>query len=106
MAAFGHHVIAAMMVIGNGRGSRAIDKRAAQRLQVGAENVGEVLIWTVYGSADRFIARPCMTVHGVVAMPVHLEAKSLELLRAQLPKGLTRTGRLPDDEKVVIESWQ
>ena len=42
-------VLAMTMIIGNGRGSRLIDARAAQRLQDGAENVGEVLVWTVYG---------------------------------------------------------
>jgi hypothetical protein len=105
-AAASHGVLAMTMIIGNGRGSRLIDARAAQRLQDGAENVGEVLVWTVYGSPDKFVARPCMTMQGVTPMPVHLEGATLEQLRAQLPKGLTRSDRLPDDNPVVIETWQ
>jgi len=100
------HVLAMTMIIGNGRGSRMIDARAAQRLQDGAENVGEVLVWTVYGSHEKFVARPCMTAHGVTPMPVHLEGTTLEQLRSQLPKGLTRCERLADDAPVVIETWQ
>ena len=106
LLAFGHVYFAAMMVIGNGRGSRLIDARAAQRLQDGAENVGEVLVWTVYGSGEKFVARPCMTVQGVTPMPVHLEGATLEQLRVQLPKGLTRFDRLPDDNAIVVETWQ
>lgn len=100
------HVLAMTMIIGNGRGSRLIDARAAQRLQDGAQNVGEVLLWTVYGSHEKFVARPCMTTHGVSPMPVHLEAATLEQLRAQLPKGLTSCDRLADDDPVVVETWQ
>jgi hypothetical protein len=100
------HVCAVTLVLGNGRGSRLIDARAAQRLQDGAENVGDVLVWTVYGSPGKFVARPCMTMQGVVPMPVHLEGMTLELLRAQLPKGLTRSDRLADDAAIVVETWQ
>ena len=100
------HMLAMTMIVGSGRGSRLIDARAAQRLQDGAGNVGEVLVWTVYGSPDKYVARPCMTAHGVIAMPVHLEGMTLELLRSQLPKGLTRFDRLPDDEPIVVETWQ
>lgn len=106
MFAAAGHVLAMTMIIGNGRGSRLIDARAAQRLQDGAENVGECLVWTVYGSPDKFVARPCMTAHGVVPMPVHLEGMTLDLLRAQLPKGLSRSDRLPTDEAIVVETWQ
>lgn len=100
------HLIAAVFVIGNGRGSKVIDARAAQRLQDGAEGVDEVLVWTVYGSPGKYVARPCMTTDGITPMPVHLEGPTLELLRAQLPKGLTRTDRQPDDDPVIVETWQ
>jgi hypothetical protein len=93
-------------IFGTGKGSRAITGKEAQRLQMGAEEVDETLVWTVYGSPNKFVARPCMTMDGVTPMPVHLEAPTLEELRALLPPGLTRTDRLPDDPPIVIETWQ
>jgi hypothetical protein len=101
-----HPVLCTLAILGTGKGSRKIGAKEAQRLQTGADNVGETLLWTVYGSPDRFIARPCMTLGGVTPMPVHLEARTLEQLRAQLPAGLTRTDRLPDDDPIVVETWQ
>jgi hypothetical protein len=100
------HVCVAMSILGSGKGSRRIDARAAQNLQNGADNVGEVLIWTVYRSPGRYVTRPCMTSGGITPMPVHLEAPTLEQPRAQLPAGLTRTDRLPDDDPRVVETWQ
>lgn len=99
-------VYATLSILGSGKGSRAIGAKEAQKLQMGSENVGETLLWTVYGSPDKFVARPCMTMGGVTPMPVHLEAPTLDQLRALLPAGLTRTDRLPDDDPVVIETWQ
>jgi hypothetical protein len=99
-------VLCTLAILGSGKGSRKISAKEAQRMQNGAELVGETLIWTVYGSPERFVARPCMTRGGITPMPVHLEAATLEQLRAQLPAGLTRTDRLPDDEPVVVETWQ
>jgi hypothetical protein len=101
-----HALFATVLVVWNGRGSRLIDARAAQRMQTGAEKVDETILWTVYGSPERFIARPCMTHGGITPMPVHLESPTLEGLRAQLPRGLTRTDRLPDDAPVLIETWE
>jgi hypothetical protein len=101
-----HHVLATVTILGSGKGSRKISAKAAQRMQSGADAVGETLIWTVYGSPERFVARPCMTLGGVTPMPVHLEAPTLEQLRAQLPAGLSWSDRLPDDDPVVVETWQ
>jgi hypothetical protein len=101
-----HHVLCTLAILGTGKGSRKISAKEAQRLQTGADHVGETLSWTVYGSPDRFVARPCMTLGGVTPMPVHLEARTLEALRVQLPAGLTRADRLPDDDPVVVETWQ
>jgi hypothetical protein len=99
-------VFATLSILGSGKGSRAISATAAQRMQTGADTVGETLVWTVYGSPDKFVARPCMTLGGVTPMPVHLEAPTLEQLRALLPAGLTWTDRLPDDDPRVVETWQ
>jgi hypothetical protein len=99
-------VVATLSILGTGKGSRKINAKAAQRLQMGAEHVGETLLWTVYGSPDKFVARPCMTLGGVTPMPVHLESRTLDGLRVQLPAGLTRTDRLPDDDPRVVETWQ
>jgi hypothetical protein len=103
-----HWVVYAMTfsIFATGKGSRAIGAKEAQKLQMGAEHVNETLVWTVYGSPDKFVARPCMTVGGTTPMPVHLEAPTLEELRALLPPGLTRADRLPDDPPVVVETWQ
>jgi hypothetical protein len=73
-----HGVFATIAILGSGKGSRRITAAAAQRMQTGADGVGETLIWTVYGSPTKFVARPCMTSGGVTAMPVHLEASTLE----------------------------
>lgn len=89
-----------------GKGSRAISAKEAQKLQMGVDNVNQTIMWTVYGSPDKFVARPCVTSDGFMPLPVHLEAPTLEALRALLPAGLTRTDRLPDDDPVVIETWQ
>jgi hypothetical protein len=101
-----HHVMATLAILGSGKGSRRLTPKAAQRLQLGADGVNETLIWTVYGSPEKFVARPCMTSGGITPMPVHLEAPTLEQLRAQLPSGLTWTDRLPDDDPIVVETWQ
>jgi hypothetical protein len=101
-----HGVFATITILGHGKGSRRINAAAAQRLQTGADGAGETLIWTVYGSPAKFVARPCMTSGGVTAMPVHLEASTLDQLRLMLPEGLTRTNRLPDDDPHVVETWQ
>lgn len=100
------HLVATISILATGRGSRRINATAAQRMQTGAEVSGETLVWTVYGSADKFVARPSMTLGGITPMPVHLEAPTLEGLRELLPPGLTRCDRLPDDPPVVIETWQ
>lgn len=100
------HVMASLGILATGRGSRRISASAAQRLQTGADGVRETLIWTVYGSPGKFVARPCMSIGGITPMPVHLEGETLEQLRSQLPTGLTRTDRLPDDDPVVVETWQ
>jgi hypothetical protein len=101
-----HHVFATFGILAMSGGSRPISAKAAQRMQDGADRVGETLLWTVYGSPERYVARPCMTLGGITPMPVHLEAPTLEQLRAQLPRGLTWTNRLPDDDPVVVETWQ
>jgi hypothetical protein len=101
-----HMVFATLGILASGKGSRVISATAAQRMQTGAETVGETLVWTVYGSPEKFVARPCMTLGGVTPMPVHLEAPTLDQLRALLPKGLARTDRLPDDDPHVVETWQ
>lgn len=98
-------VIATLAILGTGKGSRRIDAVAAQRMQIGADGSGELLMWTVYGSPGKFVARPCMTANGITPMPVHLEDFTLEGLRAQLPPGLTRSDRLPDDDPIVVETW-
>lgn len=98
-------VLATITILGTGKGSRKIDAMAAQRLQIGADGSGESLMWTVYGATPKFVARPCMTANGVTPMPVHLEDRTLEGLRAQLPAGLTRADRLADDDPVVVETW-
>lgn len=99
-------VFATLSIFATGKGSRAINASAAQRMQSGADAVGETLVWTVYGSPDKFVARPCMTLGGITPMPVHLEAPTLEQLRAQLPSGLSWSDRLPDDDPHVVETWQ
>lgn len=101
-----HALVATIAVVWNGRGSRRIDAEAALRLQVGAEKVGERPLWVVYRSAPRFVARPCMTLDGISPIPCHLEDFTLEGLRSQLPRGLTRAERQPADEPAVIETWQ
>lgn len=95
-----------LSIFGLYKGSRKIEATPARRMQWGAEYVGETLIWTVYGSPGQFIARPCMTLDGITPIPVHLEAPTIEELRDQLPPGLTRTDRRPEDDPTVIETWQ
>jgi hypothetical protein len=105
-ASLQHMVFAALGILSSSKGSVPITAREAQHLQMGSENASTTLIWTVYGSPDKFVARPCYTLGGIMPIPVHLEAPTLEQLRALLPKGLTRTDRLPDDDPHVIETWQ
>jgi hypothetical protein len=90
---------------------RVIDAAMAQRTQDTANRHNVLLLWTVtWGTADfgeRFVARPQIVVAalGPQYMRVHLEAESLDELRAQLPRGLTRLAPEPGDDTVIVEVW-
>lgn len=68
-------------------------------------------LWTVYDHPtdfpDGFIARlwrvgennrPCATDRVCIGA-------TLDAVRAQLPPGLHRMSRMPDDDSVIVETW-
>ena len=67
-------------------------------------------MWVVYDHPrdhpDGFIARRWLvTGEGGVATPVTRTAATLDLLRAQLRRGLVRMQRHPDDDTKIVEIW-
>lgn len=69
-------------------------------------DAGQVVMWVVYDSpADlpgRFVARKWS---GPVPTEHIRQAKTLEWLRQQLPIGLSRIERQPDDDDKIVEVW-
>ena len=94
------------MLNGNNRDTR-IDKDTARDIHERA--AGHGILWAVYrypsDYPDKFVARPFKTLGCVRALPVHLEADTLEALRALLPLDLMRLERIADDDPVIIETW-
>jgi hypothetical protein len=67
-------------------------------------------IWTIYDHPsdfpDCFIARMSLvSVDGLVPTREIITAATLEELRSQLPGGLYRLNRHPDDDPVIVEVW-
>lgn len=92
------------------RASRLIDSDAAQALQANAVATGDLLVWTVYkfpaDLPDYYVGRPHVTNNkGVEALPCHLQALTLDGLRAQLPTDLHRLDRQDEDEPQIVEVW-
>lgn len=89
---------------------REIDRETATRLHAQTRRENEMLHWVVcHGTADygdQYVARPHLVRAGsVAALFCHLAANTLDQLRAQLPAGLYRIARHPDDDPVIVETW-
>lgn len=73
--------------------------------------IGEPLaVWTVFDHPDDypdvFIARKWLIVAGVaVATDDTLIGPDLESVRVQIPAGLHRFPRAPEDDLNIVESW-
>jgi len=87
--------------------STVITAATAARIQYDALRRGELPIWTVYERPSDhpalYVARPFIAGQG--ALPLHLEGRSLNHVREQLPEGLYRQPRQPGDDPVIVEVW-
>lgn len=59
---------------------------------------------------DEFVARRWRIRRGLdMALadlgPPNIRGETLNEVRRQLPAGLVRLGRLPDDDPVIVETW-
>jgi phage terminase Nu1 subunit (DNA packaging protein) len=84
----------------------------AQQFQFEQTERGVMVIWTItWNTSDyprKAVARPHLVggeTLGPVAQYAMLLADSLDQLREQLPAGLTKMARDPNDDPVIIEVW-
>ena len=103
------YIIADSLVMSAAEAQALHDRVAAIALEHGDE---AKLIWTLYRFPEdardaMWLARPFVptVAEGAVAIRQHLEADTLEELRAQLPKGLQLLPRQEGDEPAVAEIW-
>jgi len=87
-----------------------IDQRLAEIIQRESRQRGMLAIWVVYWNTkdypDRAVVRPqCVDGDGIHILKQVLVGESLDAVRDQLPEGLTRMERHPDDELAIIEIW-
>jgi hypothetical protein len=69
-------------------------------------------IWVIYDHPsdfpDEFVARRWIIIpmrHCYMPTADFYTAKTLDDIRARLPKGLTRLPRQDDDDVVIVETW-
>jgi hypothetical protein len=88
---------------------RCIDASYALAVEGWAVDEDTILVWAVYEHPKDFselwIARPYRCNPIVEPLHVHLEAATVEELRAQLPPNLVRLPRSPNDEPQLVETW-
>jgi len=70
----------------------------------------DLTIWTIYRNPldfpDGFVTRPWLVGRGGVTRAGMAQvAGTLEDARAQVPPGLYRQERAPDDDPNIVESW-
>jgi len=87
-----------------------IDQRLAEIIQQESQQQGMLTIWAVFWNSadypDRAVIRPqCVDGAGIHILNQVLVGESLDAARDQLPEGLTRMERHPDDEPNLIEIW-
>lgn len=89
---------------------KQITPETAGELHQRYADCGHLLLWAIStGTRDygqKFIARPHFIRRGEhEPMGLHLEAASLDEIRAKIPAGMTRLPRDADDDPVIVESW-
>lgn len=88
--------------------SECMDPQRAIALQNHSRELGDLLIWTIYRSPSDFPGKTVVRPHSArrnAPLLHHMEAESVEALRAMLPPLLYRIGRAPSDDPVIVETW-
>lgn len=70
----------------------------------------QCVMWCVYDKPKDYpgfyVARPHIASRaGAHAIGFAISAVQLDDVRAAIPQGLTRIGRAPEDDPVIIETW-
>lgn len=69
----------------------------------------QLSMWVIYEKPldhpDQYVARRWVCDRDAKPTTDLLHAKSLELLRKQLPPGLSRINRAKTDHPIIVESW-
>jgi hypothetical protein len=69
----------------------------------------DLTIWTIYQAPrdfpEGYVVRPWTITRGGPAPGMAFTARSLEDARANVPPGLYRQDRAPDDDPAIVETW-
>jgi len=92
------------------QGDIIINQEHAEIIQQESRQQGMLAIWVVTWNTsdypDRAVVRPqCVDGDGVHILNQVVVGESLDAVRDQLPEGLTRMERHPDDDSKIIETW-
>jgi len=92
------------------QGDIIIDQQHAEAVQQDSQQRGMLAIWVVTWNTSDYphqaVIRPqCVDGDGIHILGQVLVGESLDAVRDQLPEGLVRMERHPDDELQIIETW-